>query len=98
MTLGEPAEVDIEATIRPKSAALARLKGQKVGARNSAADGERIQSVHDLVVELGAECADTSTAAADNPEDPDGDNGKDLKPDRVRLLAEVQALELGITG
>jgi hypothetical protein len=35
----------------------ARAKFRKAGARNSATDQDRIQSVHDTSVELGAECA-----------------------------------------
>jgi hypothetical protein len=47
-----PPAIDIEAELR------------KAGARNSATDKQRIQKMHDLTGELGAECADMELAAA----------------------------------
>ena len=55
VTLGDPVEVDLEASVVPiaKSAILRRLKE---GRRNSMTDQERIQAAHDLMNELGATC------------------------------------------
>lgn len=38
--------------------------GLKAGARNSTKDAERIQSAHDLMIELGAECPETKSGGA----------------------------------
>lgn len=40
----------------------AKALGLKVGARNAAKDQERIQTAHDLMLELGAECPETKSA------------------------------------
>lgn len=38
------------------------LAGTKIGARNSAQDAERLQAIHDLAVENGAQCMDYAKA------------------------------------
>jgi HK97 family phage prohead protease len=50
---------------------------EKVGARNSKADFERIQAMHDASVELGARCKDHAAAGddADQADDDDSDTG-----------------------
>lgn len=48
---------------------------EKIGARNSQADLERIQRVHDTAVELGASCAATHDETSDD--DDDTDDGMD---------------------
>ena len=32
------------------------MQGMKIGARNSASDAQRLQEIHDLAVQNGAEC------------------------------------------
>lgn len=51
----EDDETDENEDVAPEKRASAKFR--KRGARNSAADQERIQHVHDTSVELGAECA-----------------------------------------
>lgn len=44
------------------------IKGAKVGRRNAAKDAERLQSIHDHTVELGAQCSeDEPKGRADDP-------------------------------
>lgn len=50
---------------------------EKIGARNSQADLERIQCVHDTAVELGASCAATHDETSDDDADDDTDDGMD---------------------
>ncbi len=38
----------------------------RIGARNAAADQKRVQAIHDLTAELGAQCADASEPDADD--------------------------------
>ena len=64
-----------EALIDAYKAAGAEGLG-KLGARNSAADLERIQSVHDTAVALGANCAGHPDDEDDDADD-DGDNQDD---------------------
>lgn len=71
VSLGEPAPVAIEGTIKPKS--RGRF-GTKEGRRNASNDLERIQGVHDLAKDLGAECE-----TAD--EDPDGEGSEEEEED-----------------
>jgi hypothetical protein len=77
----------------------------KAGARNSAADLERLQDLHDLAVELGAACAtadhqpsdtDAVTRAA-TPEEPSEAKGQE-PPVRnpLVLLAEIELLEAAL--
>jgi HK97 family phage prohead protease len=93
VTLGDPAEVLIEGNVvpvqppGPGKAIHARLKS---GARNAAKDLERIQSVHDLVVELGADCADTSEEESD-------DEPKAVHAGTLRARTEADLLVLGVS-
>ena len=67
-----------------------QLLGVKEGRRNAAKDGERIQRIHDLCVELGAKCSEPTQT-----DDSDGEAEKDGKPSgRKGTLAERVALEL----
>ena len=50
----------------------------KAGRRNSKADLERIQRVHDLMVELGASCAMPESEDDDEMEDDEGESLEDL--------------------
>ena len=76
----------------------------KAGARNSAADLDRLQDLHDLAVELGAACAadhhpsdtDAVTRAA-TPEEPSEAKGQE-PPVRNPLvvLAEIELLDAAL--
>lgn len=51
--------------MNPETELLAvKALGLKVGARNSTKDAERLQAVHDLMLELGAECPETKSGGA----------------------------------
>jgi HK97 family phage prohead protease len=95
------AEVAIEGAVVPKQRPA---RGLKEGRRNSTTDNERIQSIHDLTVELGIECAaadpdddKSGTAPAKGkPEDPSG-KGEDptqRTPAAVRIAADIELVEL----
>lgn len=108
VTLGDPELVTLSAVIEPAGPPIGATADEgdeaskradrfrrKAGARNSAADLDRIQSIHDLCADLGAACASTEPeeATAEDPED-----GKARKPapaeirDSInRQLAELQA-------
>ncbi len=64
---------------------------QKIGARNSKADLERIQRMHDTSVELGASCGAQDGAAADADVDGDNDNDNDAAADQTGEDAQAGA-------
>jgi hypothetical protein len=66
-----------------------QLLGVKEGRRNATKDGERIQKIHDLCVELGAKCAEPSQ---DGETDDEAGDGKSRG--KSGTLAERVALEL----
>lgn len=57
-------------------------KSMKIGARNSSADAKRIQSMHDMSVELGAMCGE-----------PDNDESKSLSTAKMMKLYEIGGLD-----
>ena len=62
----------------------------KAGARNSKADLERIQQMHDTAVELGAQCQGHDDAAASDPDqdsDDDSTGGDDSDSDTLEAVA-----------
>ncbi len=66
-----------------------QLLGVKEGRRNATKDAARIQTIHDLCVDLGAKCAEPE------PNDTDGETEKHGKPSgKTGTLAERVALEL----
>lgn len=82
------------------------IKESKVGARNAAADAKRIQSAHDIFVELGAECASEPKGHAQNQtngkaEDPpegkaeDRSEGKASAPSPLALRIAAELLDYG---
>lgn len=79
-----------------------QLLGVKEGRRNSAKDGERIQKIHDLCVELGAKCAESDNGAgtdgggegADEDEARTGDGSGKSSGRGPSTLAMRAALEL----
>ncbi len=104
VTLGDAVAVDLQGQIVPKSRRSGR-KGWKVGARNSADDLDRIQSIHDASAFLGADCATVAgedgkadEAGADAGEgkadEPDGAKAEDRDPVIVRTLAEAELLSV----
>ncbi|MGH7033809.1 MAG: XkdF-like putative serine protease domain-containing protein [Stellaceae bacterium] len=58
----------------------------KIGARNSKADLERIQRMHDTAVELGASCGASSSGADDAPDAEDDESGADEGDDMTEIL------------
>lgn len=69
-----------------------QLLGVKEGRRNATKDGERIQKIHDLCVELGAKCAEASEDE-DSPED-ETQAGKSSGQAESSVFAARTALEL----
>ena len=74
-----------------------RLIAVKEGRRNSATDSERLQSIHDLCLELGAKCVQPDAAGGDaNPpaksEEPE--RAKDEEPRGRSTYATRVAIEL----
>ncbi len=65
-------------------------KALKEGRRNSSADLERIQRIHDLAIELGAKCAEAPQADGEA----DGEAQKGKPSGKAGTLAERVALEL----
>lgn len=69
----------------------------KAGARNSTKDSERLQHIHDLAVENGAQCAaaaEPATSAPETPSDEDGKSPASNVVEQARLRAELAALSL----
>lgn len=91
--LADLVPVDIVAETRPKAAPR---RGVKEGRRNATADAARLQSIHDLTRELGAECE-----TAD--EDPEGEAEEDAEgeetgtesrdPWAIRTSLDLELLE-----
>lgn len=82
VTLGEPVAVSLRLETVPK--AHLQAPRAKEGRRNSTADSERLNTIHALAVELGADCATTDQASADPP------NTAARSLDDFRLLASVR--------
>lgn len=72
------------------------IKAAKLGARNSAADLEHIQAMHDHAVYLGAKCADHENTSSEGDDSQDGKASKgEPKAEAIRgTFAERIALEL----
>lgn len=91
--LGEPEAVQIVGAVQPKAAAAAAAKrgarAVKEGRRNSSADSDRIQQLHDITGELGAACA---TSSSDDDEPKAAPRTWRAAPTRALLeLAELEA-------
>lgn len=82
VTLGEPVAVTLRLETVPKAHLYAPRA--KEGRRNSSADSERLNTIHALAVELGADCSSAGEASAD----PAGTAARSL--DDFRLLASVR--------
>lgn len=102
LVFGEPLEVEVQGAVAPKH------RGLKEGRRNSEKDSERIQSMHDLSVELGADCSDDSSSSSDDDDDTKrktkGEEPSPANPEEsdvrsaVAVLAEVEEIEADLDG
>lgn len=70
-----------------------QLLGVKEGRRNAAKDAQRIQSIHDLCVELGAKCAQSEGATEDEAGDGKS-SGKGPSTFAAKIAAELIELEM----
>lgn len=96
VTLGEPTEVELEATIRAAS------RGAKSGRVLSAKNETKLRQAADLLAEVLAGVESTSDEGDDDAksgakdEDPSGGKSEEREtrsPSDVRLLAEIEALD-----
>jgi HK97 family phage prohead protease len=89
--LGELTPVDIVAETRPKAAPR---RGAKEGRRNATADAARLQSIHDLTRELGAEC-ETADEEPEGEADDDDETGTESRSAAaIRTSLDIELLEL----
>jgi len=82
VTMDDPVEVAIEAQVVAKL--MGRSARSKEGRRNSAADLELVQQVHDAATSLGADCAGNDGKSKVKPEDPPK-GGKGEEPDEAHV-------------
>jgi HK97 family phage prohead protease len=90
LELGDPVEVEVEATIVEK----AKARAAKEGRRNATKDAERIQSAHDLMLELGAECATKADESEADDEGKAEDRSGGKAEDPIGVDPEVALAEL----
>lgn len=84
--LGEAREVSVTGAVAPKA-----WRQGKEGRRHSTSDEGRLQSAHDLLVELGATCAEADAPKLDEP---DGAKSDEVpSPASLHLWAELQLLD-----
>ena len=99
VTSGELLEGSFVSVPSNREAAVLAVKefDAKAGARNSTKDSERLQTIHDLAVTNGAQCAGTAEATP-APEAPSAEaDGKSPASDVVDLHAtRVEAFLLGL--
>lgn len=75
---------------REAAVLVAKQYEEKVGARNSASDASRIQSAHDLFVELGAKCGEEPEKAVTDTEEKSTDTDpEDSAAPAAEPLADV---------
>lgn len=87
-------EVSFVSVPSNRDAAVLAIKdaATKAGARNSAADADRLQQIHDFAVENGAKCADAAAEeASPAPEPPSEQDGKAPASDEVVKSAAIIA-------
>jgi HK97 family phage prohead protease len=97
VALGDERAVTLQTVVTPKG------RGSKEGRRNAAKDAERLQAVHDLMLELGATCpaseddAKASERRAAKDEEPRGAKSQELRagPLAARIAAELVELGAG---
>jgi HK97 family phage prohead protease len=93
--LGDPTEVELQTHVTtvakgdepdgtkadvPDTTKVEEPGAVKAGARNSTADQNRVQAIHDAAISLGADCtAETKSAAKSAPAKDDEKDGKDGK-------------------
>lgn len=95
VSIGEPVPVDLEVTTAPKS--RGRF-GFKEGRRNASSDLERIQGIHDLTKDLGAECetADEEPEGEGSEEESE-ESGTESRPKSLSAATLRTNLELELT-
>lgn len=86
ITISEATLLEVALELTPTSTKAGARFGQKEGRRNASADAARIQTIHDAVTELGAEC---DTAAAE----PDGASSSPATPENPRPAVLAASLE-----
>lgn len=96
----EPAVVEIVGSVEPKARRLARKAGRHVkeGRRNAGADLERIQGIHDLTKDLGAEC-DTAAVDPEDVDEADGDpetSSRSFAPADVLRMIDLEETDLDL--
>lgn len=96
VSIGEPVPVDLEVTTAPKS--RGRF-GFKEGRRNASSDLERIQGIHDLTKDLGAECetADEDPEGEGSEEESEEEAGAESRPKSLSAATLRTNLELELT-
>lgn len=70
-----------------------QLLGVKEGRRNAAKDAQRIQSIHDMAVQLGAKCAESEGDAEDEAGKPGKSSGS--APSTYATRVALELLEMG---
>ena len=97
ITSGELLEGSFVSVPSNREAAVLMAKGYeaavKAGARNSTKDSERLQHIHDLAVENGAQCA-AAAEATPAPETPSTEDGKSPASDVVDLDTKATSLRV----
>lgn len=97
ITLGEAQRVTLELAITPSSSGSDKAGqrfGRKVGRRNSSTDEGRIQGIHDLAHELGAECETADEEPEGTADEDDTDTDADGENHRPAVLAASLDAEL----
>jgi HK97 family phage prohead protease len=84
---------------REATVLMAKGFGDKSGARNSSKDAERLQSIHDLAVENGAECSGKSAQATTAPAAPASEEEAGKSPasnvvEMARIRADIARLSV----
>lgn len=99
ITVGDWLAVDLEVQPVPRSSGGNasyvtgwKTRGTKEGRRNATTDQTRLQSIHDLTRELGAECEDPDGATEEDPEDDAGTESRTPAEILVSLEAELDRL------
>jgi HK97 family phage prohead protease len=91
VTIGDPAPVDIVATVLPKS----RLRrGAKEGRRNATTDLGHIQDIHDLTRTLGAACEDPDDTASEEEDEEEGEESRGFESTAPGVMRAILDIEL----
>lgn len=97
ITLGEAQRVTLELAITPSATEKAGQRfGRKEGRRNSSTDEGRIQGIHDLTRELGADCETADDEPDGEAEDEDTDSGENHRPAVLAASLELDIANLDL--